>query len=83
MILLSEGFLPNVNFLISPAFPAVMAETAAVPAPAPASADKKKFEKPEKPNADLFNEQLAKAEKEYQEAFAKYVRGTVLNMNLT
>lgn len=49
-----------------------MAETAAVPAPAPASADKKKFEKPEKPNADLFNEQLAKAEKEYQEAFAKY-----------
>ncbi|RYP21791.1 hypothetical protein DL765_002016 [Monosporascus sp. GIB2] len=49
-----------------------MAETAAVPAPSPAAADKKKFEKPEKPNADLFNEQLAKAEKEYQDAFAQY-----------
>ncbi|RYP54873.1 hypothetical protein DL768_000437 [Monosporascus sp. mg162] len=49
-----------------------MAETAAAPAPAPAAAGKKKFEKPEKPNADLFNEQLAKAEKEYQEAFAQY-----------
>ncbi|RYP41816.1 hypothetical protein DL767_000832 [Monosporascus sp. MG133] len=49
-----------------------MAETAAAPAPAPAAADKKKFEKPEKPNADLFNEQLAKAEKEYQDAFAQY-----------
>lgn len=49
-----------------------MAEAAAAPAPAPAAADKKKFEKPEKPNADLFNEQLAKAEKEYQDAFAQY-----------
>ncbi len=52
-----------------------MAETAAAPvAHQAAAADKKKFEKPEKPNADLFNEQLAKAEKEYQDAFAKYVR---------
>lgn len=52
-----------------------MAETIAAPAPAAAAAaDKKKVvEKPEKPNTDLFNEQLAKAEKEYQEAFAKYV----------
>ncbi|RYO85779.1 hypothetical protein DL762_002394 [Monosporascus cannonballus] len=51
-----------------------MAETAAAAAaaPSPAAADKKKFEKPEKPNADLFNEQLAKAEKEYQDAFAQY-----------
>ena len=53
-----------------------MAETVAAPAPAPAAADKKKadkIEKPEKPNTDLFNEKLAKAEKEYQDAFAKYV----------
>ena len=51
-----------------------MAETVAAPTPAPAAADKKKaVEKPEKPNVDLFNEQLAKAEKEYQDAFAKYV----------
>ncbi|KAL7627593.1 multicopy suppressor of BFA (Brefeldin A) [Parahypoxylon ruwenzoriense] len=45
-----------------------MAEVAAAPTTAPA-AEKKK---PEKPNTDLFNEQLAKAEKEYQESFAKY-----------
>ncbi|KAI1105813.1 hypothetical protein F4804DRAFT_97103 [Jackrogersella minutella] len=45
-----------------------MADVAAAPAAAPA-ADKKK---PEKPDVDLFNEQLAKAEKEYQESFAKY-----------
>lgn len=58
-----------------------MADTATAPAPAPAAADKKKqIEKPEKPNADLFNEQLAKAEKEYQEAFAKYVRSTTMTI---
>lgn len=53
--------------------------TATAPAPAPAAAaaaagtaaDKKK---PEKPNAELFNERLAKAEKEYQDSMAKYVR---------
>lgn len=50
-----------------------MAETATTPAPAAADVDKKKFEKPERPNADLFNEQLAKKEKEYQDAFARYV----------
>ncbi|KAI0840870.1 hypothetical protein F5Y06DRAFT_261944 [Hypoxylon sp. FL0890] len=44
-----------------------MAEVANKPAAAPA--DKKK---PEKPDVNLFNEQLAKAEKEYQESFAKY-----------
>ncbi|KAI1095920.1 hypothetical protein F5B19DRAFT_439576 [Rostrohypoxylon terebratum] len=45
-----------------------MAEVADTPVAAPAGEKKK----PEKPNADLFNEQLAKAEKEYQEALAKY-----------
>ncbi|KAI1142257.1 hypothetical protein F5Y05DRAFT_219519 [Hypoxylon sp. FL0543] len=45
-----------------------MAEVTATPAATPA-ADKKK---PEKPDVNLFNEQLAKAEKEYQESFAKY-----------
>ncbi|KAI1386308.1 uncharacterized protein F4822DRAFT_311950 [Hypoxylon trugodes] len=45
-----------------------MADVAATPAAAPA-ADKKK---PEKPNVDLFNEQLSKAEKEYQDSFARY-----------
>ncbi|KAI2469344.1 hypothetical protein F4781DRAFT_394450 [Annulohypoxylon bovei var. microspora] len=45
-----------------------MAEVAATPAPA-AAGEKKR---PEKPDVDLFNEQLAKAEKEYQESFAKY-----------
>ncbi|KAJ1333502.1 ABC transporter-like protein [Microdochium nivale] len=51
-----------------------MAESTNAPAPAPvaADADKKKFDKPERPNADLFNEQLAKKEKEYQDAFARY-----------
>jgi len=50
-----------------------MAETttASTAAPAAATADKRK---PEKPNAELFNERLAKAEKEYQDAMAKYVR---------
>lgn len=56
--------------------------TAPVPAPAPdaaaTAADKKK---PEKPNAELFNERLAKAEKEYQDSMAKYVcRGTHLSV---
>ncbi|KAI0161612.1 hypothetical protein GGR52DRAFT_130592 [Hypoxylon sp. FL1284] len=47
-----------------------MAEVAAAPAPAqPAAAEKKR---PEKPDTNLFNEQLAKAEKEYQDSFAKY-----------
>ncbi|KAI1377520.1 hypothetical protein F4677DRAFT_458881 [Hypoxylon crocopeplum] len=47
--------------------------TAPTPAPAPATepaASEKK--KPEKPDVDLFNEQLAKAEKEYQDSFARY-----------
>lgn len=46
-----------------------MAEVTSVPAAAPAVEKKK----PEKPDADLFNEQLAKAEKEYKDSFAKYV----------
>ncbi|KAI0399380.1 hypothetical protein F4802DRAFT_40304 [Xylaria palmicola] len=46
-----------------------MAETATTPAAAPAAAEKKR---PEKPNVDLFNENLAKAEKEYQDSMAKY-----------
>lgn len=46
-----------------------MAETATAPAATPAPVDKKK---PEKPNVDLFNERLAKAEKEYQDSMAKY-----------
>lgn len=46
-----------------------MAEVAATPAAAPVTAEKKR---PEKPDTDLFNEQLAKAEKEYQDSFAKY-----------
>lgn len=46
-----------------------MAEVAAAPATAPAGEKKR----PEKPDVDLFNEQLAKAEKEYQESFARYV----------
>ncbi|KAI2607421.1 uncharacterized protein GGS25DRAFT_495709 [Hypoxylon fragiforme] len=45
-----------------------MAEVTSVPAAAPAVEKKK----PEKPDADLFNEQLAKAEKEYKDSFAKY-----------
>ncbi|OTB03349.1 hypothetical protein M426DRAFT_321920 [Hypoxylon sp. CI-4A] len=45
-----------------------MAEVAATPAAVPTGEKKK----PEKPNVDLFNEQLAKAEKEYQDSFAKY-----------
>lgn len=53
--------------------PTAMAEPTTAPSPAAADADKKKFEKPERPNADLFNEQLAKKEKEYQDAFARYV----------
>ncbi|KAI0206495.1 putative nuclear segregation protein [Astrocystis sublimbata] len=44
-----------------------MADTA--PPPAAAAAEKKR---PEKPNAELFNERLAKAEKEHQETMAKY-----------
>ncbi|KAI1430368.1 hypothetical protein F5Y12DRAFT_19756 [Xylaria sp. FL1777] len=48
-----------------------MADTAADTAAAPA-ADKKKVEKPEKPNAELFNERLAVAEKEFQDSIAKY-----------
>ncbi|CAJ2513562.1 Uu.00g016810.m01.CDS01 [Anthostomella pinea] len=48
-----------------------MADTATAPAaPAAAAAGEKK--RPEKPNLDLFNERLAKAEKEYQDSFAKY-----------
>lgn len=54
-----------------------MADTATTPvAAALTAADKKKLEKPEKPerpNAELFNESLAKAEKEYQDSMAKYV----------
>ncbi|KAI8633397.1 hypothetical protein F5Y19DRAFT_298701 [Xylariaceae sp. FL1651] len=47
-----------------------MAETTTAPAAAaPVAADKKK---PEKPNAELFNERLAGAEKEYQDSMAKY-----------
>ncbi|KAI3341917.1 hypothetical protein F4824DRAFT_267921 [Ustulina deusta] len=53
-----------------------MADTATTPvAAALTAADKKKLEKPEKPerpNAELFNESLAKAEKEYQDSMAKY-----------
>ncbi|KAI0152322.1 hypothetical protein F4776DRAFT_601129 [Hypoxylon sp. NC0597] len=45
-----------------------MADVSATPAVAPATEKKK----PEKPDVNLFNEQLAKAEKEYQESFAKY-----------
>ncbi|KAF3061578.1 hypothetical protein GL218_04053 [Daldinia childiae] len=45
-----------------------MAEVAASPTPAPAAENKK----PEKPNTELFQEQLVKAEKEYQDAFARY-----------
>ncbi|KAI1763739.1 hypothetical protein GGR53DRAFT_496329 [Hypoxylon sp. FL1150] len=45
-----------------------MAEVAAAPAAAP-PAEKKR---PEKPDVNLFNEQLAKAEKEYQDSFARY-----------
>lgn len=50
----------------------IMAETASASAPAvaPAAAEKKR---PEKPNAELFNERLAKAEKEHQETMARYV----------
>ncbi|KAH9887121.1 hypothetical protein F4778DRAFT_757275 [Xylariomycetidae sp. FL2044] len=47
-----------------------MADVAKTPAaPAPAAAEKKR---PEKPNTDLFNESLAKAEKEYQDSMTKY-----------
>ncbi|KAI1430579.1 hypothetical protein GGR50DRAFT_701453 [Xylaria sp. CBS 124048] len=42
----------------------------AVPAAAAAGAADKK--KPEKPNVELFNENLAKAEKQYQDAMTKY-----------
>ncbi|KAI1323063.1 hypothetical protein F5Y16DRAFT_20388 [Xylariaceae sp. FL0255] len=44
-----------------------MADVASAPA-APAAPAKK----PERPNVDLFNEQVAKAEKEYQASMAKY-----------
>ena len=49
--------------------------TAAAPVPAPAATTR-----PVKPDVDLFNEKLGKAEKEYQEALAKYVcpRGLAL-----
>ncbi|KAI4867049.1 hypothetical protein F4820DRAFT_468288 [Hypoxylon rubiginosum] len=47
-----------------------MAEVATAPTSAPPAPAEKK--RPEKPDTDLFNEQLAKAEKEYQESFAKY-----------
>ncbi|KAH8159368.1 hypothetical protein CIB48_g8879 [Xylaria polymorpha] len=52
-----------------------MAETASASAPAvaPAAAEKKR---PEKPNAELFNERLAKAEKEHQETMARYMPPT-------
>lgn len=56
-----------------------MADAATAPAAAATAADKKK---PEKPNAELFNERLAKAEKEYQDSMAKYVcRGTHLSVS--
>ncbi|KAI2620002.1 hypothetical protein GGR54DRAFT_630533 [Hypoxylon sp. NC1633] len=45
-----------------------MAEVAATPVAA-STAEKKR---PEKPNTELFNEQLVKAEKEYQDSFARY-----------
>ncbi|KAI0387637.1 hypothetical protein F5Y04DRAFT_286720 [Hypomontagnella monticulosa] len=45
-----------------------MAEVAATPAAAPAA----EKQRPQKPDVNLFNEQLAKAEKEYQDSFARY-----------
>ncbi|KAJ8124109.1 hypothetical protein ONZ43_g89 [Nemania bipapillata] len=49
-----------------------MAESTTAPAASPAVTEKKRPEKPEKPNAELFNERLAAAEKEYQETMAQY-----------
>jgi hypothetical protein len=40
---------------------------------APATAAPAAVTKPVKPDADAFNEQLGKAEKDYQEAMTKYV----------
>lgn len=64
-------------------FLAIMAETAAptgaaapkgaAAAPAAGATAATPAVKPQKPNVDLYNEQLAKAEKEYSEAMAKYV----------
>ncbi|KAI8961623.1 hypothetical protein F5Y11DRAFT_222070 [Daldinia sp. FL1419] len=45
-----------------------MADVAAAPTPAPAGEKKR----PEKPDNDLFQKELAKAEKEYQDSFARY-----------
>ncbi|KAI1809443.1 hypothetical protein GGS20DRAFT_298708 [Poronia punctata] len=49
-----------------------MADTATSPAPAAPAAAASDKKKPEKPNQELFNEQVAKAEKEYQETMVKY-----------
>ncbi|KAI0184277.1 hypothetical protein EV127DRAFT_350758 [Xylaria flabelliformis] len=49
-----------------------MAETASAPAAAPAAAAAAEKKRPERPNAELFNERLAKAEKEHQETMARY-----------
>lgn len=48
-----------------------MADAAAA---APAATEKKEVKKPERPNEALFKENLAQAEKEYQDSMAKYVR---------
>ncbi|KAI5919865.1 hypothetical protein F4810DRAFT_463075 [Camillea tinctor] len=48
-----------------------VAAPAAAPAASAASAPTEK-KRPEKPDVNLFNERLAKAEKEYQESMAKY-----------
>ena len=52
-----------------------MADVATTPAAtdSAANADKKK---PEKPDQHLFDERVAKAEKEYQDAMNRYVRRT-------
>lgn len=53
-----------------------MAETTAAPDAAPAAdvgTAASAAAKPLKPNQELFNEEVAKAEKEYKEAMTKYV----------
>ncbi|KAI1363012.1 hypothetical protein F5Y08DRAFT_255237 [Xylaria arbuscula] len=46
-----------------------MADTATA---APAATEKKEIKRPERPNEGLFKENLAQAEKEYQDSMAKY-----------
>lgn len=51
-----------------------MADVASPPAAAPAAAAGADKKKPDKPDEELFNKQLEKAQKEHKEVMDRYVR---------